>query len=392
MYRVLTCLTTQHDYRLLALAIIVCVVESFVALYVYWQVCATRSHLGKGWLGIAGLCIGGSIWATHFIAILAYDGGVPTAYEPVLTLISLFVTFILTTFGLALASSGRGRSAEVAGGAVIGVGIAVMHLIGMKALTIAGTIHWDYGLLTAGIAFGILLTAAAMLVFHEGNGIKGLLTATGVLVTGIVGMHSTAMAAVTIVPEQAVVVPALQVSNSTLALIIVGVTMLVLSAGFIASIHESGAARQTAQSTRELVNAATDALVLARDGVIVDTNGRVAELRGSGEEDLRGWNVFGNLLLADPVSATNGVVHVRGYPRGSRWQHCSCGGTASATCAFDIRCQRGLRDQRSASADPHDRAPHPNERRVAGARGATAHAESAFRHGDLPHDASVVHV
>src|SRR5262245_27359338 len=147
MYRVLSCLTTQHDYRLLALAILVCVVESFVALYVYWQVSETRGHLNRVWLAVAGLCTGGSIWATHFIGMLAYEGGVQTAYEPILTTLSLLTAFSVTTLGLSVSAKAaiaeRGSLMIAAGGAVIGIGTAAMHFTGMQALQIAGFIQWD---------------------------------------------------------------------------------------------------------------------------------------------------------------------------------------------------------------------------------------------------------
>ena len=302
MYRVLTCLSTQHDHRLLTLAIVVCVLESFVALYVYQQVSATHGYLGKGWLGVVGLCTGGAIWATHFIAMLAYEDGVPTAYGPVLTVVSLLVAIGVTTFGFSLSSCGRGQRARASGGAIIGLGIAVMHMIGMKALIIAGTIEWDYTLLAAAVVVGPILMAGAMLSLRKLEGLGGLLTATACLALGILGMHLTAMAAVTIVPDPTIVVPDLSISNSTLALAIVTTTVLVLASGLIASFQDSQAFRE-ARSTRELVDAATDALVLAHDGIIVDTNGRTAEMLGGSDIDLRGRRVFGDLLAAEPVGA-----------------------------------------------------------------------------------------
>ena len=307
MYRVLSCLTTQHDYRLLALAILVCVVESFVALYVYWQVSATRGDINRVWLAVAGLCTGGSIWATHFIAMLAYDGGVATAYEPVLTAVSLAIAFILTTLGLSISAkaalAGHGRLRIATGGAVIGVGTIAMHFTGMQALQIAGVIQWQTDLVITAIVLGIVLSAGAMLVFHRGHTIKTVLASTGLLVAAIIALHTIAMSAVTIIPDPTIVVPESRFSNPTLALAIVMSTVVVLAAGFIASVQESRAARASAHSTRELVNAATDGLVLARDGIIVDANHRTGELWGRHEDELRGSAVFGDLLVGERVSS-----------------------------------------------------------------------------------------
>ena len=43
------------------------------------------------WIAIAGAAIGYGIWATHFIAMLAYEPGVSTGYGISLTALSLAV-------------------------------------------------------------------------------------------------------------------------------------------------------------------------------------------------------------------------------------------------------------------------------------------------------------
>ena len=314
MYRVLTCLTTQHDYRLLFLAIVVCVVESFVSFYVYWQVSENRGYLSKSWLAVAGLCMGGSIWATHFIAMLAYEGGVPVSYDPFLTLVSLLIAFALTTLGYFYAATLTSPRRIAMGGVIIGIGIATMHFTGMGALTIAGDIKWDWGLVFAAIVLGCLFPAAALLVFHRQPGIKTVLQGTLLMVGGIASLHFIAMAAVTIEPNPGMVVPVLRFAPATMALGIVMVTVLVLGAGFIASFQETRAARESAQGTRELVNASTDALVLARNGVIVDANRCAIELWGAGREDLIGRTVFGDLLLGDaPDTGEAGAYTLETY-------------------------------------------------------------------------------
>ena len=34
------------------------------------------------WIALTGLSTGAGIWSTHFVAMLAYDSGFPTAYDP----------------------------------------------------------------------------------------------------------------------------------------------------------------------------------------------------------------------------------------------------------------------------------------------------------------------
>ena len=57
------------------------------------------------WLGTAGTASGFGIWATHFIAMLAYDPGVVTGYGMHLTLVSLAVAIVGGVTAICLAAS-----------------------------------------------------------------------------------------------------------------------------------------------------------------------------------------------------------------------------------------------------------------------------------------------
>jgi diguanylate cyclase (GGDEF)-like protein len=315
MYRVLDCLTTQHDYRLLVLAVMVCAVESFTAFSIYYHVRQSLDRLDRRWLAAAGLCTGGSIWATHFIGMLAYDAGVPVYYEPLLTVVSLFLAIVITTVAFMIASSGTRRDAAI-GGALMGLGTAAMHYAGMQALIVAGTIHWNEELVVTSVAVGLIFNTAAMLVFHRSRSVGAVIGGALMLTLGIVLLHSIGMAAVTIVPDTAVTLPELHFSNSTLAIAILVLTLLVVAAGFISSVRESRAARESALSTRELVNASTEALILAHRGVIVDANRRALELSGQPLEALIGKQIFGGLLAGSaPAMDSDGVFTLETYLR-----------------------------------------------------------------------------
>src|SRR5216684_8523108 len=102
MFRVLTCLTGEHDWRLVVLAGLVCFLASVVAVSLFHRACATRGRARATWLGCAGAATGCGIWATHFIAMLAYDPGLPIAYNVGLTALSLLAAAAITGAGLAV--------------------------------------------------------------------------------------------------------------------------------------------------------------------------------------------------------------------------------------------------------------------------------------------------
>ena len=92
MYRVFSCLTTEHDWRLVILAGVLCFLASLTAFNLFYRARATQGRARVTWSLIAGVATGCGIWATHFIAMLAYEPGIATAYNVGLTALSLMVT------------------------------------------------------------------------------------------------------------------------------------------------------------------------------------------------------------------------------------------------------------------------------------------------------------
>src|ERR1044071_4166746 len=99
MFRVFSCLATEHDWRLVVLAGVVCFSASLVAIHIFHRAVAAHARTRLIWIAIAGGAIGYGIWATHFIAMLAYDPGIATGYGAALTALSLAAAMVLTSSG-----------------------------------------------------------------------------------------------------------------------------------------------------------------------------------------------------------------------------------------------------------------------------------------------------
>ena len=75
MLKVLTCLTGQHDFRLVLVAGLVCFAACFTAFRLFSRLRGARGLVRGAWLLLTGLVAGSSVWATHFIAMVAYTPG-----------------------------------------------------------------------------------------------------------------------------------------------------------------------------------------------------------------------------------------------------------------------------------------------------------------------------
>ncbi|MBH5372277.1 EAL domain-containing protein [Bradyrhizobium glycinis] len=247
MFRVFSCLTAEHDWRLVVLAALLCFVASIVAVSIFHRAIATRARTRWIWIAIAGAAIGYGIWATHFVAMLAYEPGVTTGYGIVLTASSLAAAMLLTSvgFGVAVATSGRWRAA--AGGVIIGGGIASMHYLGMWALEVPGRISWSVDLVLLSIVLGMCLGYAALAAALARQDYRSTLAAAILLTLAIVSHHFTAMGAVQITPDPALATGTLSLSPALLALAIAGVALSVLGMSLIGVLADRRLATRTAR-------------------------------------------------------------------------------------------------------------------------------------------------
>lgn len=247
MFRVFSCLTDQHDWRLLVLAVLVCLVASVVAVNIFHRAIATRARTRWIWIAIAGAAIGYGIWATHFVAMLAYEPGVTTGYGIMLTASSLAAAMLLTSVGFGVAVRAIGRWRAAAGGIIIGGGIASMHYLGMWALEVPGRVAWSVDLVLASIILGMCFGYAALAVALSYQGYRGTLGAATLLTLAIVSHHFTAMGAVQITPDPTRATDTLSLSPAFLALAIAGVALSVLGMSLIGVLADRRLATRTAR-------------------------------------------------------------------------------------------------------------------------------------------------
>jgi diguanylate cyclase (GGDEF)-like protein/PAS domain S-box-containing protein len=291
MLTVYNCIANAHDLRLVVLAAIICLLASFAAFTLLHHVRKSPDILRYAWLAVSATATGFGIWATHFIAMLAFTPGIPSGYNIALTAVSLLAAIVLTGIGLAvsLAESLPGRA--WLGGAIVGGGIAALHYTGMAAFQIAGWIVWDWPLVVASIALGGILGAVALSVGLRGDLMKWRIYGALLLTAAICSHHFTAMAAVSIVPDPTIVVPtsALPTTWLAVAVALASFTILLLAfAGIALDLRDRRRAALETDRMRGLANAAVEGLIVCSGDVIVTVNNSFAALVGASADTLPG--------------------------------------------------------------------------------------------------------
>jgi diguanylate cyclase (GGDEF)-like protein/PAS domain S-box-containing protein len=294
MLTVYGCVVNEHNLSLVALAAIVCALASLTAVNFLNHVTKTTGHMREVWLWVAATASGFGIWATHFIAMLAYSPGVPSGYNISLTLLSLAAAIALTGIGLTVAASTRIAGGRPIGGAIVGGGIAVMHYTGMAAFEIAGHIDWDPVLVTSSLILGCALGAAALPAGLRDGSPKGKLIGALLLTLAIVSHHFTAMGAAAIIPDPTIAVSATALPSSWLAIgvAVASLTILLLAfAGLALDIRERHRAELEVDRMRGLANAAVEGLLVCDGDKIVTINSSLTALTGLAADAVAGMEL-----------------------------------------------------------------------------------------------------
>src|SRR5215207_1575260 len=250
MYQVIGCLTERHDLLLVATAAAVCVLASVAAFALLGRAEAARGWERRIWLGFAAVAAGGGTWATHFVAMLGYDPGLPAAYDLALTLASAGVAVAAAAAGLGLYLARPAAAAgRAAGGGVVGLGVGAMHYLGMAALRMPGRIVFDTPLVAISVALGAALAAMAFAAAPQGGG------------------------------------PRLLGRSATLAALIAAVAVAGLLAALLAALVEArlalaASAAEAARRLRELADATFEGIAICDGSRIAEANQQLAEFLG----------------------------------------------------------------------------------------------------------------
>ncbi len=300
MFKVISCLVTEHDIRLVFLAGLVCLSASLTAMRLYSRMSGARGLVRGAWLLLTALVAGSGVWATHFLGMLAYQPGMETGFSSTWTIGSLMVAVAFMAAGFyASLLVGEERSSKAAGGILVGLGIAAMHYSGMSAFITQGHLTWEPAYIAASAVLGVIGATAALIIVHGARSLWRQMAAGAALTLGVCALHFTGMAGITITPDSSVAVPASLMGVGMMTFAVASITGLIVLGGLGALLIESGANRSALERIRTLANAAYEGIVVIQNGRINDANSAFCDLAGAPLEDLVGKPLVGGMLTFD---------------------------------------------------------------------------------------------
>ena len=188
-----------YNTGLVVTSLIVAILAAYTALDMADRVNRSPRKTATMWLLAGGLAMGLGIWSMHFIGMLAFRLPIPTGYDPLITLISMGAAVVSSTFALWLVSQSTLPTWRIIpGAALLGLGIASMHYLGMEAMLMEPGIDYRTGWFVASIVVAVVASYVALRTFFALRNQQRWtlrLGAASYLGVAIVGMHYTGMAA-----------------------------------------------------------------------------------------------------------------------------------------------------------------------------------------------------
>ena len=271
---------TGYNPALVALSIVIAVFSAYAALDLGARV--RRPDAGPRWAWGAGAAaaMGGGIWSMHFVGMLAFEMGLPAAYDLGLTLLSLGIAVAATGGAFAwVALRGSGTRALLVAGPLMGVGVAAMHYTGMAAMRVQGNLAYDPAVVAVSVAIAVTAATAALWLTFRRNRLWQKVAAACVMGLAVAGMHYTGMAAATFTAEEAGAhaahAAALEAGQQNLALAVAGVTFVILFLAMTAVSLDQRRVQRRLHASEERFRSA----VRAVNGVMwtTDAEGRLHE-------------------------------------------------------------------------------------------------------------------
>jgi NO-binding membrane sensor protein with MHYT domain len=219
----------QYNWILVTLSFTISVLGSYVALTMASTPGARDKVMGPA------VALGGcAIWAMHFIGMAAYDTPLYITYAVLPTLGSLVLAVLITGLGFRIVAKGPRHAPNLLrGGVVVGMGVVVMHYMGMTGMTLRAMMEWDGQIVLISVVIAVVAATVALWLAFNVRSATQRFGAALLMGTAVCAMHYTGMAAATLICTTSVQRSTFILGGPYLAYLVFFVALLTLCYGMI---------------------------------------------------------------------------------------------------------------------------------------------------------------
>ena len=237
----------RHEPLLIILGYIVVSAAAFATLDMAERQCHSENdNARRQWRILGACCLAGGIWALHLISMLAFHAPLETHYDAALTGLSLLLALLASWFAMhSLERHVMSPRHYLQAATFIGLGVTLMHYVGMAAMKTSAVQYYQTNLLVASLLFAIVASLLALVMaryFRNGSGTLHLAMKYGaslLMAGGIVATHFTGMAAMTLVIPADAALSLPSTDNSLqLGLTVACITLLISASSISAALAD----------------------------------------------------------------------------------------------------------------------------------------------------------
>lgn len=221
-----------HDALLVLASLAVALMAGFTGLSLTRGASTLSLGQRKLVVSMSAIALGGGIWSMHFVAMLGLQLPIEFYYDSLVTLISALIAILIAGLALLIVHFGqRTRKRVMLAGLIVGVGIPIMHYIGMSGMQLCRPVYSVTGIAIA-LAVSVALSVLAFLIAYDKRAPRNILLGTLGFGLAVFATHFTSMAGTGFELQQNSAGTGPMISNSALAF---GVTLAVflLSGAFL---------------------------------------------------------------------------------------------------------------------------------------------------------------
>jgi NO-binding membrane sensor protein with MHYT domain len=186
-------LDVSHNPWLVLASVAVALMAGFTGLSLTRG--ASRHPIQKRKLVVAmsAVALGGGIWSMHFVAMLGLQLPFPFYYDALITLISALIAILLAGLALlVLHFLPRSRRSILAAGAILGIGIVLMHFVGMAGMQVCRPVNGAGDYLLSTLA-AVALASLAIGVAYDQRSHRNILVGTVCFGLAVAAVHYLAI-------------------------------------------------------------------------------------------------------------------------------------------------------------------------------------------------------
>lgn len=182
----------SHNGWLVAASLAVALMAGFTGLYLTHGASELEPQRRKFVVALAAVILGGGIWSMHFVAMLGLQLPILFYYDALITLISALVAILMVGLALLLLHfRPRTMPTIVGAGVIVGLGIVVMHYVGMAGMELCRPVYnlWDVAISTLA---SVILSVLAIWVAYDNRTQRNILLGTACFGLAVFTMHFVA--------------------------------------------------------------------------------------------------------------------------------------------------------------------------------------------------------